>query len=178
MPKKEKTAEVEVLPPEMSHPGAYHNKLLLEWKAPEFISHPKSATWFLMASIVILLLIVYAIYTNSATMAIVFIVLAGVYYLTHRQTHRMIDIKITELGIYMDEKFYPYNMINSFWVVYHPPYVHTLNLRLGTKSRTKITIQLDQQNPVEVRKLLAREIPEIEGEEESFGDALVRLLRL
>ena len=59
-------------------PEAQHNKLLLAWKAPEFISHPKGKRWFLTAGIITLVLIAYALYTNSATMAIVFIVLAGV----------------------------------------------------------------------------------------------------
>ncbi len=161
-----------------SHPGAHHNKLLLTWKAPEFINHQRSNRWFWIAGILVLLLVLYALYTNSATMAIVFVVLAGVYYLTHNQEPKIIDIKLTELGIYVDQKFHPYNQINSFWVVYHPPFVHTLNLRLGNKSYTKVAIQLDNQNPVEVRETLAKEIPEIEGEGESLGDIMTRLLRL
>lgn len=163
---------------EMSHPGAYHNKLLFSWRAPEFINHQRSRRWFWIAGILILILVLYALYTNSATMAIVFIVLAGVYYLTHNQEPKIIDIKVTALGIYVDQKFYPYNQINSFWVVYHPPFVQTVNLRLGNKSFTKIVIQLDRQNPVEVREALAKEIPEIEGEGESLEDAITRLLRL
>ncbi len=161
-----------------THPGSHHNKALLVWKAPEFISHPKTKTWFLVAGTIILALIAYALYTDSATMAIVFIVLAGVYYLTHRQEPKIIDIKITQLGIFAGDTFYPYNTINAFWLVYNPPYVHTLNLRIGGKSFRKIVIQLDQQNPVTVRKALSGEVPEVEGEEEGMSDILTRMLRL
>jgi len=155
-----------------------HDKVLLSWRAPEFITHQKGKTWFLVAGIITLLLVIYAIYTNSATMAIVFIVLAGVYYLTHNQLPKVIDISITEMGVFVDKKFYPYNMINSFWIVYHPPYVHNLYLRLSGKAFTKVVIQLDAQNPVDVRRALAKEIPEVEGGSESFGEMLIRLLRL
>jgi sulfur relay (sulfurtransferase) DsrF/TusC family protein len=155
-----------------------HDKILLNWKAPEFIIHQKGKTWFLIAGIITLILIIYAIYTNSATMAIVFIVLAGVYYLTHNQHPKIIDISITELGVFVDKNFYPYNMINSFWIVYSPPYVHNLYLRLSGKTFTKIVIQLDVQDPVEVRRALGKEIPEVEGESESFGEILIRMLRL
>jgi hypothetical protein len=155
-----------------------HDKILLTWKAPEFISHQKGKTWFLAAGIIALLLIIYALSTGSATMAIVFIVLAGVYYLTHNQSPKIIDISITELGVFVDKKFYPYNMINSFWLVYHPPYVHNLYLRLSGKTFTKIIIQLDLQNPIDVRKVLSKEIPEVEGESEGFGEMLIRMLRL
>ncbi len=166
------------LPIVSDHPGAYHNKVLLAWKAPEFISHPKSKKWLLTAGSLALALIAYALYTDSATMAIVFIVLAGVYYLTHRQEPEIIDIRITELGIFAGDDFYPYNTINSFWIVYHPPYVHTLNLRMAGQTYKKVTLQLDQQNPVDVRRMLSREIPEVEGEEESVGEIITRLLRL
>ena len=176
MPKEKKTDTLS--PDEIAHPDSVHNKLLLSWKAPEYILHQKSARWFIGAGVIMLMLIAYAIYTNSATMAIVFILLAGVYYLTHNQHPKVIDIKITELGIYVGEKFYHYHMINSFWVVYHPPYINTLNLRLAGKTLSKVVIQLDKQNPVEVRKALSKEIPEIEGEEEGLSDTLTRLLRL
>lgn len=155
-----------------------HNQVLLEWRAPEFINHQKSPRWFLTAGVLILLLVLYALYTQSATMAIVFIVLAGVYYLTHNQDPKIITIQITELGIHVDKSFYPYHMINSFWMVYQPPFVQTLNLRLGNKTFSKVVIQLDRQNPVELRKILSREIPEIEGQDESMGEIIARLLRL
>ena len=159
-------------------PVVNHNKVILQWKAPEYIIHQKGKTWFLIAGIITLLLVIYAIYTDSATMAIVFIVLAGVYYLTHNQIPKIIDISIAEMGVFIDKKFYPYNMINSFWIVYHPPFVHSLYLRLSGKTFTKLVIQLDAQDPVEVRRALAKEIPEVEGGSESISEMLIRMLRL
>ena len=158
-------------------PEAQHNKLLLAWKAPEFISHPKGKRWFLTAGIITLALIAYALYTNSATMAIVFIVLAGVYYLTHNQEAKIIDVEIRELGIFADNTFYSYNTIESFWIVYDPRYVRTLNLKL-TNKKAKITIQLNNQDPAEVRRVLSEEIPEMKGAQEGLADNLIRLLRL
>jgi sulfur relay (sulfurtransferase) DsrF/TusC family protein len=173
MTKEEKTKSDETV-----DPRTLHNKLLLQWKAPEFIIHQRGKKWFLIMGVITLLLVIYALATNSATMAIVFIVLAGVYYLTHNQDPKIIDIKITELGIYVGDTFYPYNMINAYWIIYNPPYVHSLNLRLSNKTFTKVVIQLDVQDPVAVRKMLAKEIPEIEGEDESMSEILIRLLRL
>jgi len=175
---EEKQITADVMTEPSGEPVAVHNKLLMNWKAPEFIIHQKGMRWFLIAGVITLLLIIYAIYTQSATMAIVFIVLAGVYYLTHNQNPKIIDISLTELGVFVDKKFYPYNMINSFWIVYNPPFVHHLNLRLSDKTFSKVVIQLDVQNPIEVRNVLAKEIPEVEGAGESFGEILIRLLRL
>lgn len=155
-----------------------HPKVILKWKAPEFINHERGPLWFLIAGIITFIFISYAILTNSITMAIVFIVLSGVYYLTHNQEPRIIDIQITELGLYIDKKFYSYHMIRSFWIIYNPPFIQTLNLNLGKKGMGKISIQLDRQDPAKIRRILNNEIPEIEGQEESILDILIRLLRL
>lgn len=154
-----------------------HDRILLEWKAPEFISHPKGGAWFFVAGIVVLALIAYAIYTNSATMAIVFIVLAGVYILTHYQEPRDIDIKITELGIYADDTFYSYHDIEAFWIIYHARFVRELNLKLKNQT-SKVVLQLGPQDPAEVRRVLSKEVPERKGAHESLVDVLTRALRL
>jgi hypothetical protein len=154
-----------------------HDKTLLQWKAPEFVTYQKGKRWFLVAGVLILGLIAYAIYSSSATMAIVFIVLAGVYFMTHRLEPKTIDVHITELGIDIDGNFYPYTMIEYFWIVYHPKYYRDLNLKIKNQA-SKITIQLHEQSPAEVRRVLSKEIEEVKGVHESLMDVFIRLLRL
>jgi len=89
-----------------------------------------------------------------------------------------VDVKITELGVFYDRTFYHYTAINAFWVVYHPPFVRVLYLRLGGKTYRLLKIELNDQNPTEVRRLLSGELPEAEGMEENVFDMLTRILRL
>jgi uncharacterized membrane protein YobD (UPF0266 family) len=161
-----------------THPGADQNRLLLEWQTPEFVKHEKGRTWYMAAGIVTLCLVAYALFTGSATMAIVFIVLAGVYILAHNQEPKIVSVKVTQLGLFVGDVFYPYNMIQAYWLVYHPPMVQTLNLKLAGRAVAKVTIQLDRQNPVEVRTLLSKEVPEVEGQQETMTELLIRLFRL
>ena len=154
------------------------NKTLLIWKAPEFIPYHRGVKWLIAAGVILALLVIYAIYTDSATMAMALIAIAGAYYLTHRQQPKIIDVEINELGIEVDDKFYPYSQINSFWIIYHPPYVQTLYIKLGGKVKKTISIQLGNQNPAELRSFLTKEIPEVEGGEESMMDTLTRLFKL
>jgi len=167
--------EQEIVEP---HPGAEHNKLLLEWQAPEFVRQAKNRNWYLVAGILTLCLVAYALYTGSATMAIVFIVLAGVYILTHNQEPKMVSVKITQMGIFVGSVFYPYNMISAFWIVYNPPVIRTLSLKVLGKTLSKVTIQLNEQSPVEVKALLLKEVPEMEGQQETMSEILIRLMRL
>ncbi|MBN1258473.1 hypothetical protein JXA05_01815 [Candidatus Peregrinibacteria bacterium] len=152
---------------------------LLSWSAPEFIPAPRGKTWFLAAGVIVVSLIAYAIFTGSAVMAIVFILISGLFYMTHNKPPRIVETKITPLGVFYDRQFHAYNTINSFWVVYHPPYVRALYLRIsGRGGQRVIKIELLDQDPVEVRKMLAREIPEAEGAGEPMMDLLIRALRL
>lgn len=159
-------------------PMLEHDEVVLEWKTPEFIPHPKGPVWFMTAAGLMVTFTAYAILTGSATMAIVFILLGGVYYLTHNQAPRILSIKITKLGLYVGNRFYPFNNLNAFWIVYNPPYVRRLYLRTSDKTNREIKIELNDQSPVTLRHALAREIPEIEGGQENKADILIRLLRL
>ena len=90
----------------------------------------------------------------------------------------MIGVKITQMGVWVSDRFFAYTSLKAFWIIYKPPFVTRLYLRLANKSGTEVKIELNHQSPVEVRQLLAREIPEIEGGDESMADVFIRLLRL
>ncbi len=151
---------------------------LLEWDAPEFIKHPKGQVWFFVAGLFVLGLISYAIITRSWTMAVAFIVLAGVYYLSHHHEPRQIKVKLTKIGVQVGSRKIPYNQIKAFWIIYKPPAVKTLKLLTTDKILGELAIQLDGQAPGEVRTTLMKHVPEYEGKEESFVDLLIRSTRL
>lgn len=155
-----------------------HNEVLLEWMTPEFMPMHRSKLWYVMAGLFMVGIIGYAVYSESITMAVVFILLAATFMMTSKQKPRMMKVTISKLGIEYNKEFYHYHNINSFWIVYHPAYVRSLYLRIGGKSFKYVKIELNHQNPVEVRELLSKEIPEIEGAEERPIDIITRLLRL
>ena len=155
------------------------SEVLLEWDTPEFIPLPRGPLWYTVAGIVMALLIGYALYTESLTMAIVFVMLAAVFLLTQNRQPGMLNIRFTEMGVHLGSRYYSYHQINSFWMIYQPPYVRSLYFRIADGKQYKvIKVELNHQNPTEVREVLLREIPEIEGAHEPFSDTLSRLLRL
>lgn len=152
--------------------------ILLAWQTPEFVPMERTKKWYLITSIIVIALIAYAILSDSATMAVVFVLLAGMYFMVHKKEPRIVNVIITELGIFYDKQFYHYNTINAFWIVYNPPFVRALYLRLGGKAFKYVRIELNSQDPIKLRHFLSKELPEMEGVEERFVDILVRLLRL
>lgn len=156
-----------------------HRTVLLEWKTPEFVPTPRGRTWYIVAGLVMGGFIAYAIFTGSITMAIVFIMVTVLFLLIEKKEPRIIKMTITDMGIRYNGMFYPYHHINAFWVVYHPPYIRVLYLRLNSGRRYRhVRIELDGQRPQDVRGLLLKEIPEIEGAQEPASDLIARILRL
>lgn len=154
------------------------NEVVLRWTAPDFIKHPKGPAWFMVAGILVLLLVLYAVMTHSWTMAVAFIVLAGVYAITHHHEPGNIEIKVTSLGIEAGKRKIPYNQIKAFWIVYDPPSIKILKLLTTDKFMSEVTIQLDGQFPGPLREYLLKQIPEYEGKSESLVDVIIRMAKL
>ena len=155
-----------------------HGAILLEWTAPEFIQHPKGRLWFLLATVVIFALVMDAIWTGSWTMAIAFIMLAGVYTLSHHRAPVQVKIKITNFDIQVGGRSIPYSDIKAFWILYRPPRLKILKLLTSDKFMSELSLQLDGQTPGPVREVLLKHIPEYEGRRESFVEWLIRMFKL
>lgn len=158
---------------------ADHRKTLLSWEAPEYIRHHRGRNWYIVAGLVLAGLLTYAFFTGSLTMALAFILLAAVFLLAERKQPRRLITRVTDLGIEHGGEFYPFHHINAFWLVYYPPLVTAMYLRVIKGRHIKhLRIELGDQMPQEVRELLLKELPEIEGAREPFSDLLARLLKL
>ena len=163
---------------ENREPDTPFDESVIEWTAPEYIQHEKGIVWYLFAAVGLVLLCVYAIFTANWTLLVALVVIAGVYYWMHGFNPKNINVKISRVGIQVNDKRYPYQNIDSFWIIYKPPHIKTLNLKSNSRFLPDITIQLNDQDPSEVREYLASQIREQEGKEETFVDSLIRTLKL
>jgi len=156
-----------------------HRQVLHQWETPEYLSMPHGKTWYMIAGSILGLLLIYAIAVWNLTMAIAFIALAIVFFWMEKHEPKTVNVEINSLGISYKGKFYPYHHINAFWMVYDPPYVHRIYLRIKRKRGFELLkIELNHEDPNQIRNLLIQEIPEIEGATEPMVDILARLLRL
>lgn len=151
---------------------------ILEWQMPEYMHHEKDKRWYMIAGTIVLAILVYGLFTAQYTMVLAFALLAGVYYILHNEPPKNIKIIITALGLIIDNDFYQFSDIESFWIVYNPPNVKVLYLRPAKRLSTDIRIELMDQNPMLIRQLLQSQIKEVAGEGETFIDRMTRLLKL
>ena len=161
-------------PPEREHA---FDQAVISWESPSAISHEKGRTWYLMAATFVIGMVVYAILTNSVTMAIAFLLMAGVYKLVNAEETKIIPTAISELGIKYGNEIYPFHQIKAFWIIYNDQ-LSQLHLLMPKRFPRELCIELGLQDPNIIRQYLVRQIPEYEGREEKGVDLLSRLFKL
>ena len=149
-----------------SHPlRMEENNNQIEWVAPEFEQHQKSKSWFITIGIISGILFLLAIFTKN----ILFALLIGLSYFTMSsyaiKKPKDIKISINSKRIRIEKTLYALENIRSFWIFYDPPEIKELSLRSKKMIMPYIKIQIGEQNPVEIRKILIKYIPEKEHKE-------------
>jgi hypothetical protein len=148
----------------------------VEWSAPEFKQHSKNKSWFMVIGLIAAGLFFWALLTKN----ILFALLIGLSYFSITafalKKPRDIRLSITPRGIKIDKTLYSFDNLKSFWIFYEPPEVKELSLRSKKVIMPYIKIPLSEQNPVKVRKILIKYLPE-RKHKESLIDNLARSLR-
>ncbi|MDD5040025.1 MAG: hypothetical protein PHY34_02645 [Patescibacteria group bacterium] len=155
-------------------------KTLASWEFPEFIKHQRSFGWYIGVFIIIAALITFSLVTQNYLFAIVIVLFLVVYIIRARREPQMVAITLYEDGIGLGQKsFYLWKDIRAFWIIYEPPHVKNLYIDFKASYRPSITVYLENQNPLRIRKILLNYIPEdTERENESFSDGFSRMLKL
>jgi hypothetical protein len=152
-------------------------KILHQWNAPEFEVYEKSKRWYLFAGTFILAMVTYALYTNGPIMAITFILIGIVGYIYLQKDPRIITFTITTKGITADKEIYLYEDMHSFWIFYNPPHTKTISLHTKAAMLPFVHIPLRDEDPVKVRELLMKKVPEVK-QDPGLIDAIERFLHI
>lgn len=152
------------------------NQNVISWSAREFIKPDRSPNWYIYAGISAIILILFAILIGGAIPAIVFMLIALVVYLLADKEPNKQEVKLTPKGIFVDNELYPYNELKSFWIFYDPPQKKELSLISTKIFMPAIKVQIEEENPVQIRRYLLRYLPE-EEQEESIMEALSERLK-
>jgi hypothetical protein len=85
--------------------------------------------------------------------------------------------KIKSQGVQVARELYPYENLKSFWIFYDPPYRQELSIRLRNALASHVRIPLGDEDPVKIRELLLKFIPE-RKQEEALVDVFARIVGL
>lgn len=154
-------------------------EILLEWEYPEYDEHERSKRWWVIFGIIVVVLLVLAILFQNYIGALILIMITTIIIYQNNSEPNMVSFGITQDGIIVNEREFPWKDIEYFWLVYEPPEVKQLYIAYKSKIRPVLSVPLQDQNPIDVRNTLKEYIDEdLEKENEPTTDALGRLLKL
>ncbi|MFC1703012.1 hypothetical protein ACFLZO_00940 [Patescibacteria group bacterium] len=151
----------------------------LSWEIDEFPYYERGTVWYLSMIGGGIVLLIYAVISANFLFALIILMFALILYLSSATKPRRVLFTIGDTGIRIGDTFHAYGDIQHFWFIYEPPQVKDLHLDFRSTFRPRMTVELSDQNPNEVRELLQNFILEdITKEEESLSDVLGRILKI
>ena len=152
------------------------NEVLISSKTGEFPFYQKSKGWMLAGGIIFFLLVGYFTYAKQLITALTFLLLGLTIYIFSFKKPRQVDCNITYQSLEVDDTIYPFKELVSFWIFYEPPNFKVISLKHKKPYLPYIQIPLGDADPMEVRRILLKYLPE-EEQDEPFSDKLARIIR-
>ena len=98
-----------------------------------------------------------------------------VVFLQSHQAPHTIPFSITDLGVVLNNRFYPYSEFSDFYIIYNPPEVKTLFFEPHTVFRPRLRMEMTDQDPTEIKYVLRQFLEEnFSKEDEPLSDKIAR----
>jgi len=164
---------------EVNHSDVDHGQTLAQWHFPEFEKHQRSKAWYFWVILATFALLLYAILTINFLFAVIIVIAAITFIYKHRHEPNQIVFAITEDGVELENRFHPWEIIKDFYIIYKPPEVTGLYIRFKAITKPRLSIPLQNQNPVAIKNILTQYIEEdLEQTERPFSETIGNLFKL
>lgn len=151
---------------------------VFSWEAPEYDHEEKHPKWYWIMGGALLAIVIYALVTNALLMAITFILIGMLGYVYAEREPRLIQMEINSDGVRVDNYFYQYDGLKSFWIFYEVEAgIKILSLHSQKTFLPHIHVPIGNANPILIRETLINYLPEIR-QELTVIDRLERLIGL
>ncbi len=155
-----------------------YGQVHFSWKFIEFPNYERTRRWYTIWVAVIALILLFSLLTANFLFALIILMAAMTFSLFHR-TKGEVDFKITEDGILVNDRFFEYKDLKNFFIIYEPPHIKTLYFEPKSLLNPRIPVNLEDQNPVQVRDVLKQYLEEdLDREYEPITDQVSRMFKL
>lgn len=150
----------------------------ISWEANEYKAHSHDAGWYAGLFLFGAILVVWGLYTNNIIATILFALIIFFVYAFSHQLPKKVQIELSQKGIKVDKFFYSYEKLKKFWIVTPAGATPELHIQSEALFNKFLTIELESQDPEEVRLFLNPHLEEVKDYKEGFVDVAVRRLKL
>ena len=150
------------------------------WQIDEFVKHQRSKKWYIIAAIVAVALIIWAVLDKNYFFALIIIISSALIVFYDGETPRKIRVELQYNGLFVGETFYEFQSINNFYIIYRPENnVKKLFMEFKNPLKNRLVIPLEEQNPVIIRKFLLKYLKEdLAKENEPLSEGLSKLFKI
>lgn len=143
------------------------------WRTQEYEFIPKTSQWYWVVGIVSGGIVVASLILGNILFAILIAIAAFCVMLFGARPPLPIQCELTVQGLKMNEEFYPYKSLESFWI--HVTAPASIIIKSKKKLSPYIIIPLEYLDPDNTREFLAQYLPE-EEHQIPFPELLSRKL--
>lgn len=153
---------------------------IIGWAVPEYEKHERPKSWYIAASIVAVLLLIYSFWTANFLFAVIIIVASLVIILHDGREPDLVRFSITDEGIIIGRKFYDFDEIKDFSIVYKPKQgVKNLYFEFKNSLKHRLSIPLQDKNPLKIREELLKYLKEdLDRTDQPASEGIAKLLKL
>ena len=153
---------------------------LFSWQVLEHEKYERTKRWYIIAGSLAVLLVIYAMQTNNLLFAFIIIIAALIMILLDGREPEVVSVIITTNGIVIGNKFYDYDELKDFSIIYKPNYsIKKLYFEFKSSLKPRLSIFLDNLNPLLIRESLLKYLPEdLERIDQPASENIARLLKI
>jgi hypothetical protein len=157
-----------------------YGRELAGWDVDEHNYYDRSQRWYMIAIGLGILMIIYSFFTGNFLFAVIIILAALVMVLRHGQEPDKVRFSITDEGIVIGKRYYDYDEIKNFSIVYKPRLeVKNLYFEFKNVLKHRLSISLENMNPLPIRDILLKYISEdLERTDQPLSEFLGKFFKL
>ena len=152
---------------------------IMSWEAWEFPLVNRTKRWYIVASVIGLMMILYSVFTANFIFGAIILMFAVIILIQDLKKPARLAAHITSKGLVFGDDYYPFEEIRDFSLTYDPPDINTLYVTFHSRIQPMLSIGLEDLNPNNVRRTLLPFVFEnLEREGESLTDVLRRVYKI
>ncbi len=133
----------------------------LGWQTPEPELLPKTAEGFWAMAILGAAFLIFSLLLKNYLLAIIVILVAIIFYGLMNKRPEMINFRLDDSGLHINETFYPYENFESFWI-FEGLLDNEVVFRYKKHFMPLLTIPFNAGDETKIRNMLKRHLPEVE----------------
>ena len=150
----------------------------LKWEVPEYPQYERSFRWYIIAGILGITLLIYAVVTGNFLFSIIIVLGVSMSILTSSKKSKMVTFELEKDGARINNIFYEWSRFQSYWVVEHTDGIY-LGLDLKNILMIDIYVPVKKYSLKEIKDFLKNYLKiNPERKEEPLSYTLARRLKI